>query len=172
VSTERGYTILEILVVLLIASLVVTMGTAFGVPWINRERARSATFQIQTQLQLARIQAVSRNRATLFLLDVATPRVQIVDLNDPLTGIDDILLYDLVLSKRLAFTHPQGTDPVTLEPVYGPYFQATFAANGTVFEGAGAIVLHGGDRYDRLTLHGAGGTRVDHWDGAAWVPGA
>jgi prepilin-type N-terminal cleavage/methylation domain-containing protein len=171
-TNVQGVTLPEILVVLLIAGLILTIGVAFSLPWIGREEARSGVYQIQSQLQLARIQAITRNRPCRFVLDTAGHRMQVVDVNDPSDSTDDILLADTILSPRVVFGRPDTGSPITLQTFSTGIFGATFASDGSVSSGAGEVVLFGGDRYERLYLLGAGGVRVEHWDGTRWALGS
>jgi Tfp pilus assembly protein FimT len=161
----------ELVIVLAIASMILTAAATVALPWIAREEMRSAVYQTQNYMQVARIQAVTRNRECRFLIDGGSRQIQIIDLNDPGDDTDDEMLKTIYLSDRVGFLDPGGGSPITLAPVSGTVYQATFASDGSVAEGAGAIVLTAGGRSDRLTLFGAGGVRVDKWNGSAWVSG-
>ena len=162
-------TLIELLMVLAIGALLLTAATTTTVAWIGREAARSAVYSIQTQLQLARMQAVSRNRVCKFTVDTATRRVQVVDLNDVSTSADDVVLSDVTVSSKISFARPDGSTPVTLYSPGGTLYQATFTSDGAVSQGAGVVSVRGGDGYDQLTLFGAGGVRLERWNGSAWV---
>jgi len=170
-ESQQGFSLTELLVVLFIASLLITATIAYTLPMLGREDLRSAAYEIQSHLQLARAQSVARNRSCRFILNDAARRIQVIDLNDPFSGTDDITLAAFTLPPTLSFARPDPGSPITLAFSLGAY-QATFAADGSVSSGAGEIVIRGGDRYDRLTLYGAGGARVDRWDGSAWVSGS
>jgi Tfp pilus assembly protein FimT len=169
---ERGVSLPEILATIAVAALVVGTAAAMSVHWLGREDNRSAVYTLRTQMQIARVQAVSRNRACRLLLDTSSRRVRILDLNDPANSTDDLLLAETTLSTKIQFASPTGGPPVTLAAVSGTVYQATFAPDGSVPAGAGAICLLGGDRYNRITLLGAGGTKFERWDGNAWVQGS
>ena len=170
--SERGVTLPELLVVLLITGLILTIGITYSLSWLGREDVRSMAFEVQTHLQLARIQAVSRNRACIFRIDSSSRRIFVSDLNDPGNATDDIVLADITLSAAVAFTRPDTGSAITLTSLGSDLYQATFASDGSVSSGAGEIVLHGGDRYEKVVLFGAGGVRVEHWDGSAWALGS
>ncbi len=155
--------------VLAIGGMVLAVAATTSVAWIGREAARSAVYSIQTQLQLARMQAVSRNRVCQFTIDTATRQVQVVDLNDLSTSADDVVLSNVTVSARISFARPDGTTPVTLASVSGTRYQATFTQDGAVSQGAGVISVAGGDGFEQLTLYGAGGIRLERWNGSAWV---
>jgi prepilin-type N-terminal cleavage/methylation domain-containing protein len=169
---ERGMSLAEISVVVMIAAILITVTLTYSIPWLGREEMRGAVYHVQEYLQLARIQAVSRNRSSRFLIDTTTRRVQVYDLNDPADTSDDIQLYDLTLPKTVTFSRPDSGSAVTLATVSGSTYQATFASDGSVSAGAGLIAMQGGDGSYRVTLYGAGGVRVERWDGAAWNVGS
>ncbi len=169
---ERGVNLPEIVIVLALVALVVAAAATYGISWIGREEMRGAVYQVQTHLQLSRIQAVTRNRDCRFLIDGGSGLIQVVDLNDPANGTDDILLYTLTLPRTVTFSRPDSGSPITLALLSGTTYQATFASDGSVSSGAGEIVLNGGQEYDRISLYGAGGVRVERWDGSSWSLGS
>ena len=169
---ERGYTLPELIVVLAIISLLITVTITYALPWFAREDMRSAVYQVQVHLQVARVQAVTRNHACAFRVDTSTGHVQVYDLNDPSLSTDDILLTEFALPSTVSFSDPGGGSAVTLTSLSSTLFQATFGSDGSVTAGAGVIMMTGGNRYNRLSLFAAGGVRVDIWNGSAWVNGA
>jgi len=169
---EQGVTLPELLVVLLVAGLLLTAGFTYSLPWLGREDVRSAAYEVQSHLQLARIQAIARNHQCLFLVDTSIRRIQVIDLNDPANSLDDIVLADVSLPDHILFTRPGGGAPITLASISPSAYQATYASDGSVSAGSGEIVLLGGDRYVKVSLYGAGGVKVEHWTGAAWTLGA
>jgi Tfp pilus assembly protein FimT len=169
---EEGMSLAEITVVMVIMAVIVTAIGTYSLPWLGREEMRGAVYQVQQYLQLARAQAVTRNRACRFQIDTASRRMTVLDLNDPASTTDDILLHDATLSTRISFTRPDGGSALTLTSLGGSLYGATFASNGSVSTGAGLIALQGGDGSYRVSLYGAGGVRVERWDGTAWVLGS
>ena len=170
--TENGASLIEILVVLALAGLLLAAATMTTVAWIGREAARSEVYSLQTNMQVARMEAVSRHRTCRFSVDTATRRMLVVDLNDPADTTDDITLADVTLSSKISFARPDGSTPVTLSLVTGTQYGATFGADGAVTAGAGVVSVFGGGRYEQLTLFGAGGLRLNRWNGSAWVIGS
>jgi Tfp pilus assembly protein FimT len=140
--------------------------------WMGREEMRSGAYTIQIFLRLAQSEAAARNRACRFLLNAATGEVSVVDLNDPTNATDDIPVASATLSRRVSFANPAGGPPVSLELQSGATYRTTFLSDGSVSAGAGEISIQGSSSFSRITVLGAGGTRVDRWDGTAWTRGS
>jgi Tfp pilus assembly protein FimT len=164
--------LIEVMVVLVALALVITSAVTYTIPWLAREEVRSAAYQVRTYIQAARIQAATRNRVCAFQVDIGSRRLQVLDLNDPSTPSDDVTLADLTLPDTVSFADPAGGPAVTLHLESGGIYRAAFASNGSVSSGTGAIILGGGDRFDRISIFAAGGTRVEIWNGSAWVTGS
>lgn len=169
---ERGMSLAEVTIVMVLVAIITTAVATYSIPWLGREEMRGAVYTIQEYLQLARVQAVSRNRDCRFLIDSGSRQVSVVDLNDPSTGSDDIPLYSATLSSRVTFSRPDTGSAVTLASVSGSLYQATFASDGSVSAGAGLIAVQGGDGNYRINLYGAGGVRVERWNGSSWMAGS
>jgi prepilin-type N-terminal cleavage/methylation domain-containing protein len=169
--SETGMSLTELVIVLVLVAVLLAATATYSVPWLAREEMRGAVYTVQTHLQMARIQAVSRNREVRFLVDGDAGWVRLVDLNDPASILDDVTLAEARLPSTVAFARPDGGAPITLAALPAGVYQATFAGDGSVAEGAGEIDLVGGGRYSRVLLYGAGGVRTETWDGAAWRPG-
>jgi hypothetical protein len=133
---------------------------------------RSGVYTIQTYLHVAQSEAATRNRSCRFLVDTATRQLRVIDLNDPTNLADDIVVASTTLSPVLTFEDPSGGLAVTLELQSGSLYGTTFAADGSVSAGLGAVSVRGGDRFGRVTVLGAGGTKAERWDGSAWSSGS
>ena len=169
---ERGASLPESLLILLFLSLCVLAVGNYSLGWLNAEDVRSAVGQTQRLVQQARIEAIARNRACRFILDTAARRVQVVDLNDPTDATDDITLSDVALSSKVSFGDPSGNPAVTLASLGGGRYQATFASDGTVSAGIGVMSFQAKTGYRRLSLFGAGGNKLENWNGSAWQVGS
>ena len=166
---ERGMSLAEITVVMVVMAVIVTAVGSYSLPWLGREEMRGAVYQVQQFLQLARAQAITRNRECVFEVDTSSRRIRVLDRNDPASTTDDILLHDATLSSKIAFARPDTGGAMTLTSLGGSLYGATFSSDGSVASGAGLIALQGGDGSYRINLYGAGGVRVERWDGSAWV---
>ena len=170
--SEQGMSLAEVTVVMVVVAIVATAVATYAIPWLGREEMRGAIYQVQQYLQLARVQAITRNRSCRFQIDTASRRMTIFDLNDPSSSTDDILLNDATLSTKVSFARPDSGSAVTLASLGGTLYGATFSSDGSVSAGAGLVSMQGGDGSYRVSLYGAGGVRVERWDGTAWVPGS
>ncbi len=170
--SEHGMSLAEVTVVMVLVAVITTAVATYSIPWLGREEMRGAVYTVQEYLQLARVQAVSRNRDCRFLIDSSSRQVSVTDLNDPADATDDLSLHSATLSSRVTFARPDPGPAVTLASVSGSLYQATFSSDGSVTAGAGLIALQGGDASYRINLYGAGGVRVERWDGSSWVAGS
>jgi len=172
-KAEAGMTLIELVIVVAVAALLMVAVTAYSVPWLQKEAMRSATFDVQTHMQLARIEAVSRNRPCRFVVDTGQAKMEVYDGNGtPLTTVDDILLHDADLPSNVTFTDPLSGSAVTLESLGSGVYQTVFASDGVVTSGSGAVKLHGGESYSQVSVFAAGGVQVAKWSGSAWYAGS
>src|SRR5262245_47961464 len=169
---EQGMSLAEITVVMVVMAIIVVAIGTYSIPWMGREEMRGAIYQVQQFLQLARAQAIARNRDCRFQVDTSSRTINVLDLNDPATTTDDILLHNATLSTKVSFARPDTGSAVTLTSLGGTLYGATFASDGSVSAGAGLVSMQGGDGSYRVNLYGAGGIRVERWDGSAWVLGS
>lgn len=172
-SKESGMTLVEIMVVVAIAALVVSVVVVYSLPWISKETMRSTAFDVQTYLQLARIEAVSRNRDVRFVIDTDNRQLAVWDGMTTASTVDDELLYLAPISDSIDFANPQVGAAVTLSQIGGSdEYQCIFSSDGTVGTGAGgAVMVFGGDEYGKVSVFDAGGIQVEKWSNGAWHVG-
>jgi len=171
---ERGMTLFELLVVVSSASLLLMAAAAFSIPMLQQESMKEAAYEIQSGLQLTRIEAVSRNRDCRFVLDATLRTVSVLDSMGTGTKTDDQTLHESQLPSTISFASPDGASPVTLDalwPLAAKRFQTVFTSEGTVDTGEGSISLLGGEQYGKVSVYGAGGIEVQRWDGSSWKNG-
>jgi len=159
-------TLIELLLVLVMASLVLVAAMAYSIPWLARESTRGAAFDVQTFIQLARIEAVTRNHGVKLELESDLKRLQVID--DSTSEV----LYEADLPESISFADPSAGTPITLASVSGTLYRLTFSSDGTVSAGQGVVTLFGGDVYQRVSVFLAGGVQVDHWSGSGWEAGS
>jgi len=169
---QSGATLIELLGALAVACVALLVSLLLSNDWILREAARSAVYEVQSHLQLARAHAITRSHKTRFVIDQATRRIEIFDLNDPGDPNDDLLLSAMTLSRTIEFDRPDAGAPITLHSWGGSRYDATFLPEGSVHDGVGEIVIEAGGAYHKVSLYAAGGVGVQRWNGAAWQKGA
>ena len=169
---QKGITLTELLIVVAVASLGLLAVGTYTVPWAAKEGLRSAAFDMQTYMQLARIEAVSRNRDVRFVVDGTNHRIGVLDSAGTTSTGDDILLYSTNLPDTVSFARPDSGSAITLTHVTGKVFHTIFASDGIVDTGTGLVCLLGGNQYERVQVFGAGGIRIQKWNGTAWVTGS
>ncbi|HXV74674.1 MAG TPA: GspH/FimT family protein [Candidatus Polarisedimenticolaceae bacterium] len=166
---QKGMTLVELVVVVALVAAVALASAIYAVSWISRERARSAVYQLQSFMQLARIEAVSRNQDCRFLVDVSTRTLQVLDSNGTSTAADDILLHETRLPEVVTFARPDSGNAVTLSQIGSTsVYETVFSSDGVVSLGTGIVALYGGEEFNRVQVQGAGGVMVQQWDGSTW----
>jgi hypothetical protein len=128
-----------------------------------RERARAAVYDVQSYMQLTKIEAVSRNHDCRFVLNTATRTIQVIDTNGTSANLgDDFVLHETTLPERVNFVQPGGGSPVTLKQIgTSSSYETVFTADGIVSEGTGSVTLFAGQEFSRVTVLGAGGVEVE-----------
>ena len=166
---DQGLTLIELLVVLSLAAVIVGVSAAYSIPAIARSKMRSAIHDVQSFMQLARIEAISRSRECRFVLNMTDGAFEVWDGNGTASTHDDILLRSRNLPRSVVFSRPDAGLPVSLQRVGDSMsFQTVFVADGIVRHGTGSVFLHGGYRYVSISVYAAGGMEMKQWDGSTW----
>ena len=169
---QKGITLIELLIVVAMVSLAMLAVATYTLPWLAKEDLRGAVYDVQTYMQLARIEAVSRNRPCRFVIDTSSGRIAVIDTNGTLATIaDDVVLYNSVLPDNVAFARPDSGAAVTLNNPSGSIYQTLFGDDGIVALGTGKVGLLGGTTYKQIQVFGAGGIQVQSWNGTKWNAG-
>ena len=168
---QRGLTLLEALVVVALGALTVSVGVIYSAPWLGRESMRSSANDMLAFVQLAKIEAVSRNRESRLVLDTGGGRLEILDSMGTSDPTDDTSLHAHHLPAAVRFERPDTGPLVTLADLGGGVYEAKFSADGVVAAGVGSVYFRGGDEYGVVELHGAGAVEIGYWNGTAWVRG-
>lgn len=166
--SQQGLTTLELMAVTALLVAILTAVTAYSVPAIARATVRSAVYDIQSFVQLTRIEAIKRNHACRLVIDAVNGELRVWDTMGTPNINDDEQLHVLHFPGTVAFAEPGGGSPVSLEPLGSGLFQTRFESNGSVIAGVGSVSLAGGDRFQRISVLGAGGVLVEHWTGSSW----
>ena len=62
IRCQKGITLIELLMVVSTIGVMVAAATAVSLPILAREQMRSALYDVQSFMQLAKIESVSKNR--------------------------------------------------------------------------------------------------------------
>ena len=170
--SQKGMTLLELVIVLALALVAIAMTAALSGPWIARESMRGAVGNVNSYFQLAKIEAVSRNRPCRFVADTSAGTLEVWDtMGTPLLS-DDTELYSADLPSTVSFDRPDAGAVVTLFQLGGSdRYHTVFNSDGVAAIGTGAVFLHGGDGFGSVRVHAAGGVDVAYWNGSAWRMG-
>lgn len=172
-KNQNGMTLVELLIVVAVASLILVATAAYSLPWIARESMRGAVYDVQTYVQLARIEAVSRNRPCRFVVNPTTSVISVMDTMGTTGDLtDDDTLYRTTLPSSVTFARPTLGNAVTTTDLGTGWFDTRFAADGLVEAGTGEVHLFGGQRFGRVRVFLAGGVQVERWNGSAWQVGS
>ena len=169
--SETGMTLVELVVVLGLALGMAAVTGAYSMPWMVKESVRSAAFDVNGMLQLAKTEAVSRNRPTRFVVDTAAGELQVWDTLGSAPTSDDLLLHDRILPTHVEFARPDVGDAVTLDAVDAASYQAIFTSDGILSSSPGVICLNGGETFGSVAVYAAGGLEISRWNGTEWTSG-
>lgn len=169
---QSGMTMVELLVVTAVGSMVLMVTVVYSTSWMATETMRSSAYDVAGLMQLAKIEAVSRNSDCRFVLDTSSGMLEVWDS----VGTDDLSDDELVHSRRvsdaIAFDRPDFGSPVTLELIgTTASYQTTFTSDGVVSSGIGGVYLHGGDGFGSVNVYAAGAIEIQRWDGTEWQIG-
>ncbi len=170
--SERGATMFELMIVLVLAGLLLGASVSYSVHSIGREEVRAAAHEIQTYMQIARAEAIKRNRTCRFTVNTANRVVRAIDTMGTSSTTDDVVLQSATLSSKVSFSRPGGGSAVTLPVLSGSVYALDFDSQGIVSGSTGTVSVKGGDRFDQVTAMAGGATRIDRWSGTAWVNGS
>ena len=168
---EVGMTLVELVVVLGLALAIAAMTVAYSMPWMVKESVRSAAFDVNGMLQLAKVEAVSRNRPSRFVVDTVAGELQVWDGLGSDTISDDVLLHDRTIPTHVLFARPDTGSAVTLDAVDAVSYQAVFRSDGMLDSGPGVVCLNSGNSFGSVSVYGAGGTEIFRWNGTGWASG-
>ena len=168
----RGFSLTELLVFTALFGVALVATAYFSLPMLGRELARSAAYDVESFLRLARTEALSRNRDCHFVIDSANRTLQVFDSNGTSTTTDDELLHNRVLPRTIGFARPDAGAPITFSSLGGTSYGISFKSDGAVDGSTGEVVLFGGDHYVKLEVFAAGGTQKMRWNGSSWKTGA
>jgi type II secretory pathway pseudopilin PulG len=170
-KTQRGASLLEIVIVVALLGLMVMAGLAFTTDIIGREKMLGAAYSLQSYMHMTRMVAVQRHHSCQFVLDTSGRRVQVIDLHSVADSSDDEVLEEIRLPDGIAFARPDSLDVITLNHLGSGVYEATIVPDGSVTSGAGYVSIRGGETFTVIRLYAAGAVRVERWVNGSWVVG-
>lgn len=181
---KRGFTIIELVVVLSILGVMLLLATPNIGRWLPRYRLRGAIRNVASTMQLSRMGAIRESRAWYIQFNTAAQTYTVFNSGpDAILGnVDDISISTTSLADYPTISFGDNGYGSWLGEEVGDGItfdqnRVVFNPNGTVGPVVGAVV---GSVYLRNNVGGAsvaairwgatGAVRVRHWDGDSWEP--
>jgi prepilin-type N-terminal cleavage/methylation domain-containing protein len=110
---EAGFSLIELLIVLVLLGLVIGIGMPRMQDWLDRYRVRTAAQSLAADMQLQRMRAVSRNTTHAIVFDAVAGTYLLWE-GDPVNGLNTQLVPEAIgLPFGITFTDPID-DPIEL----------------------------------------------------------
>ncbi len=135
---NRGFTLLEVLTVIVIVGVVAALGAPRFREWVSHENVRQARVNVTTQLAGARSIAVQRGCESVLHIDAAASRVWVTACKLAGAGEDTIGIIDN-LSSRFGVVFTSTGDSILFTP-QGIAFSAAWITMTFTKEGYDAIL--------------------------------
>jgi len=173
-GTPRGFTLIEVLVVLLLVSMIVLFGYPALDKMINRSRLTGVATEVTNGLRLARYQALKTSRPTICSVDPATREILswVDDNGDAILDVGENVLMRTTLRAGLYIGKPATAAGNAIDGFNGTTM-ARFNADGSV-DAVGAYRFCDHPTNPRNFLEVAVRPRsvarieIKKWDGVAW----
>ncbi|HKY06278.1 MAG TPA: type II secretion system protein [Blastocatellia bacterium] len=176
--TERGFTALEITVVVAIAGIVMAFAAPRITSAMRQHRLNIATRQVVDTLKRAKMQAMSENRTASVAVDLDNNQIGTVVFNDDGTvnRVDYIPLAEGISFQRPPdiLGDPDGnvTDGVVSFGEQGGLVRQDFTSRGFPNVAFGAnisLYVGNGEDYRAIVMSSVGGVSLFRAEGGAWV---
>ncbi|KAB2968923.1 GspH/FimT family pseudopilin [Zoogloea sp.] len=153
-SVQRGFTMLELMVTVVILAILIGIGMPQMAEWIQRMTVSSASELIQNGLRQAIGEAIRRNTEVDFILTDGTPSVSgVASLVAKQNGINwAIRVVDATASNR--YVNGSATNQLSDSVTYQGPAGVRFTGSGRVLDLTGTAV--GGKQIFRVTRSGSG----------------
>lgn len=169
--SERGVTLIELIVVVVVGLGLAAITVAYSMPWMIKESVRSALYDVNGFMQMAKVEAVSRNRPVRFVINTTSRQVQVWDSLGTSSTSDDSLLHVRDLPTHVIFDRPDTGSAITLDTVGTDGYEAVFTPDGMLSSSAGVVCLAGSEAFGSVSIYAAGGIEVFEWNGTEWKSG-
>ena len=152
-SRERGFTLVEMLVVIAIMSIAVLLAAPFLTKQIQRSKLIGVAQQAAGMMRLARMDAIKTSRCAIVLIDVDGDRMEALSDRDGdcLPSAPDVRLSEIVLPNGVSFASPCGSDAASVRDLTDWPGNPSVA----VFRGDGSAEDTGAFRFKAVELGGA-----------------
>jgi prepilin-type N-terminal cleavage/methylation domain-containing protein len=175
--SERGYTVMELAIALVVVGVVATSTLTTVGQAVPTWRIRKACSDLAVTIQAARVKAVLEQRDVAVPIDVDRGIYTLSPINAPedvaaaLNSGTDMRFSSLPAGVR--FSNPTNHKVVSLSPPGTPDDEAVlFDSSGMLRSVANPGYIHIGvpekDIYRRLRVSVAGTVRVEKWNGQQW----
>ncbi len=190
---DRGFTVLELLITIIILSVLLGIAIPSFSSWLPKYRLRGAARDIYSNLQLAKMTAVKDRAQCGILFNVAGNSYQVISSGDNRTwesasggpGGDDRILKEVRFSEYgsgVGYGHGTATRTATTTPDTSWDNNVTFPGDGVVFDSRGMILSPSGAgstggyvymQNNRNSTHAigvwsSGVIIMTRWTGSAW----
>lgn len=175
---ERGFTLIEMLVVLAIFSIAAMISIPYLSAQIQRSKLLGAASQVSGLMRLARLDAIKNSRSAMVVIDLSTKKVNAFsDRNSNNLPDADEVIGEVILPNSVIFGAPSGEDVVEgFSDLAGSPNMALFLSNGSI-EDSGAFRFQsqqlgsGGINYLEVKVQPEATARVaiGKYESGAWV---
>lgn len=148
---EKGLSAPEFLVVVAAAALAISAGAARLLQLGGGTELPPAD-SVHVLLQLARVEAASRQVPCRFIYDPEQRSLEVFDTRGTAEPGDDTVLYRTRLNREVAMSRHERWSPLPKELSHHP-FEVIFQPNGRVTRGAGKIVIASNLGQETLSIH-------------------
>lgn len=154
---ERGFTLIEILVVTAILLMVTLMAAPYLATQIQRSKLIGAANQAVGVMRMARMDAIKNSQCAMVVIDPALGQMEAYSDRDAncMPSAPDVRISQMVLPKNVTFTAPNGQAGVDSVKRFTDWAGTKIA----VFESNGSIRRTGAFRFQARELGG----RTANW---------
>lgn len=150
---ERGFTLVEMLVVIAILFIAVMLSAPYLAKQIQRNKLIGVAQQASGLMRQARMDAIKRSQCSMVRIDPAGGRVEALSDRDGdcRPSAADVKIGEVILPKSVGFTSPCGTGAASVRGL------TAWSANPNlaVFRGDGSAHASGAFRFEAVELGGA-----------------